>query len=58
MTINEYINLIKIQKAKNLIISGKYRMYEIAEMVGFEDQQYFTKVFKKIVGITPGEYKF
>ncbi|HHW32383.1 MAG TPA: response regulator [Clostridiaceae bacterium] len=57
MFVNEYINLIRIQKAKELLASKKYYLYEIANLVGFEDQQYFTRVFKKIVGVSPSEYR-
>ena len=32
-------------------------MKEVAEMVGFHDQKYFVKVFKKLSGVTPSEYK-
>jgi two-component system response regulator YesN len=56
MFVNEYINLIRIQKAKQLLVTNKYFLYEIANLVGFEDQQYFTRVFKKVVGVSPSEY--
>lgn len=44
-------------KAQELIASTEYKLVQIAEAVGYDDYQYFTKVFKKISGVTPGEYK-
>ena len=32
-------------------------LIDLAAMVGFEDQSYFTKVFKKVVGVSPGKYR-
>jgi len=56
MSVSEYINQIRIQKAKELLATRRYRIYEIAEQVGFSDQQYFARVFKKIVGCMPSDY--
>lgn len=57
MSIGEYVNLYRIQRAKKLILENKMKMYEIATSVGFRDQQYFTKVFKKIVGCIPTDFQ-
>ena len=56
MSVSEYINQVRVQKAKELLHSGEYRIGQIAEKVGFSDQQYFSRVFKKIVGCMPSEY--
>ena len=42
--------------AKDMIDSCEYKMYEISEKVGFENAHYFTKVFRKYIGMTPTEY--
>ena len=47
----------RIEKAKELISSTKMKVYEVSEMVGFEDTGYFSRVFKKYTGISPKEYK-
>jgi two-component system, response regulator YesN len=57
ITLSEYINLIRIKEAKNLIKNSNHLSYEIAQKVGFADYKYFTKVFKKIAGCAPSEYK-
>jgi two-component system response regulator YesN len=53
---NEYLNTVRINNAKKLMADRKYRFNQIASMVGYNDQRYFCKIFKKIVGITPREY--
>ena len=50
-----YRNMLRIQHAKVALLSG-YSIAETAAKVGFNDQFYFTKIFKQIAGITPGEY--
>ena len=57
MSVSEYINMRRIERACELIRSGNAKIYEIAEMVGIRDPNYFSSLFKKIVGIAPKEYK-
>ena len=53
----EYIINIRISKAKDLLISGvSLSMSEVAELVGFSNQNYFGRVFKKVEGISPKKY--
>ncbi len=56
MTILEYITNIRLEKAKDLLKSGAYKVYEVAEMVGYGNSQYFSQVFKKNTGISPLSY--
>lgn len=46
----------RIEIAKNLLLEGEKKIYEIAEESGYSDVRYFTKVFKKYTGVSPGEY--
>ncbi|HBE78989.1 MAG TPA: hypothetical protein DDW65_14620 [Firmicutes bacterium] len=55
-TVLDYLTLVRIDKAKRLLDSGNYKIYEVAEMVGYKTSQYFSQVFRKIVGINPIEY--
>ncbi len=47
---------IRINVAKGLLQEGNLKIYEVAEESGFPDVKYFTKVFKKYTGSSPGEY--
>ena len=42
-----------MQKAVELLKENKYKVYEIADLVGFSDYKYFIKVFKKYIGCSP-----
>lgn len=53
----EYLTNIRIEKAKELISGTEYSMKEICQMVGYTDPNYFSRSFKKKVGVTPTEYK-
>ena len=53
----EYLTNIRIENAKTLLDSGEYAMKEICTMVGYADPNYFSRSFKKNVGVTPTEYK-
>lgn len=53
---NEYINVTKIAEAKRLMAEGNLKIYEISDLIGFESSFYFSKVFKKIEGMSPTEY--
>lgn len=52
-----FICQIRIKRAAQLFDSGEYNISQIAYMTGFNDPKYFSRCFKKIVGVTPSEYK-
>lgn len=53
----EYLNSLRIEKAKELLVNTHMRSYEIAEKVGFGDETYFSRVFKKNTGISVQEFR-
>lgn len=53
----DYYNDLKIKEAKKLIREGKYNFTQIADLLGFDTPQYFSKCFKDRTHRTPGEYK-
>ncbi|MBO4902251.1 MAG: response regulator [Lachnospiraceae bacterium] len=53
----EYVTNIRIEKAKQLLASSRLSMKEICAQVGYADPNYFSRIFKKTVGVTPTEYK-
>ncbi len=52
-----YLNRVRIDKAGELLKSTHLKLYAIAERVGFADESYFSRIFKRIKGVRPGEYK-
>lgn len=53
----EYLTNVRIEKAKELLSTSDYSMKEICVRVGYSDPNYFSRSFKKNVGVTPTEYK-
>lgn len=53
----EYLTAIRIEKAKELLNTTELSMKEICTMCGYSDPNYFSRSFKKNVGVTPTEYK-
>lgn len=56
-TIGEYINSVKIKKAKELLLNSNLDIQQISEKVGISNYTYFCKLFKKHTGTTPKKYK-
>lgn len=52
----KFFNKIKVDKAKELIIEGDKKVKEVAQILGFTDEFYFSRIFKKIEGISPLEF--
>ena len=52
-----YLNNVRIEESKLLLSNTDYSIIDIAIAVGFEDQSYFSKVFKKYTGITPKQFR-
>lgn len=54
---NIYVNKVRIEAAKKLLMNDQIPLVDISSLVGFEGQSYFSKVFKKMTGVTPGKYR-
>ena len=52
-----YINRLRIDKATTMLIETSMPLNEIAELCGFEDQSWFSKIFKIYTGMSPGKYR-
>ena len=52
---NNYLTKVRMEKAKRMILEGKYLIYEIAERVGYKNIPYFSTLFKKTTGFNPTE---
>lgn len=57
ITVNDYINIAKVDKAMRWLTGTDLTMTEIASKLGFSSTQYFSTVFKRYTRVTPGEYK-
>lgn len=56
-TINQYIQNVRIQKAEYLLCNTQMKIAEIALTCGFPDSNYFTKLFRKKIGLLPSKYR-
>lgn len=54
---NDYLMQIRIHKAKELLNNPEYGVNVVSAKVGYSDYSYFGRIFKKIVGVTPSEYR-
>ena len=48
---------MRIERAKELLRNPRFKLYHISKQVGYEDANYFAKIFKKQTGVTPSEYR-
>jgi len=53
----EYLKMIRMYQAKQLLKNTNLKVYEISELVGYKTSQYFSQVFIKSVGVNPLEYR-
>ena len=56
-TLMSYITHCRVNAAMNMLRDCRYKVYEVAEMVGYRDITYFSTMFKNMVGMTPSEYQ-
>ena len=57
VTIKDYTRKLRIENAKALLKQGSYKVYEVADMVGFTSSQYFSKVFFQETNQIPQDYR-
>ncbi len=57
LSFTDYINQQRVQQALKILNTSQVSIQSVAEAVGIFDTNYFTKIFKKQIGKTPGEYK-
>ena len=53
----DYLNTVRIARAKHLLLTTNLRIYEVGNLCGYADLNYFTKVFKKATGVTPSYFR-
>ena len=57
MTLSEYISVKRIDRAKLLLLTTRMPVSEVAMSVGFQSFSYFSKIFKKRVGVEPSKFR-
>ena len=55
--LTNYLNNLRIEKAKEMLQNTTLKAYEISEMVGYSNTNYFYRIFKKITGVSPTDYR-
>ncbi|MCQ2412384.1 MAG: helix-turn-helix domain-containing protein [Sphaerochaetaceae bacterium] len=57
MSFSKYLNKLRTERAKELLIATDISILEICELTGYEDQSYFTRIFKKYQGMAPNAFR-
>lgn len=52
----DWLSMLRVKKAKELLTDSNFTVKEVCFMVGYKDPNYFSRIFKKRIGITPSEY--
>lgn len=52
----QYVNTLKVKRAKELLHQGNYKVHEVAAIVGCNNTNTFIRIFKQYIGVSPGEY--
>lgn len=55
-TYTDYLIELRMERAKELLSQGKYKVYEVSKMVGYRSEKYFFRIFKQYTGCSPTEY--
>ena len=53
----DYLNEVRIEKAKEMLSGSDRKMYQVSRAVGYDNPKYFFRVFKKVTGMTPEQYR-
>ncbi len=56
-TFVHYLSRCRIEKAKEMLEHSNLKIYEVGEMVGYQNPRYFSSIFRKLTGVTPNEYR-
>lgn len=57
LTLGQYLTKIRCKKARELLLETDWKLFKVANKVGFHDDKYFIKVFEKQFGISPNQYR-
>lgn len=57
LSIQSYVQQLRIQRAKELLLSGDLSITQIAQVVGYTDSKHFSRVFRKLAGLSPRSFR-
>lgn len=57
MNFVDYLKEVRVKKSMELLRDPNYKIYEVAEKVGYQNSKHFTKIFRSVTGISPSEYR-
>ena len=57
MNFSDYLKKIRIDNAKNMLLNTEQTVEDISYAVGYSDIKYFSRLFKKLTGVTPTEFR-
>ena len=57
LTLNQYITGYRIERAQEMLSDPRYKITDVAARVGYTDVNYFGKIFKKVTGVSPSEFR-
>jgi AraC family transcriptional regulator len=56
-SVGDCVRRLRVESARRLLEDGRQPLSEVALAAGFADQSHFTRVFRRLTGMTPGEYR-
>jgi YesN/AraC family two-component response regulator len=57
LTFTDYLGRVRVEKAKNLLLNPHLRVSEIAYTVGFQSLTHFNRIFRKVAGEAPTDFR-
>lgn len=53
----DYVTALRMEEAKHLMATTDKKRYEVAYAVGYESPEHFSRMFKRVLGLTPAEFR-
>ncbi|WP_168122925.1 response regulator [Paenibacillus sp. HB172176] len=57
VNLSEYVEQLRINYAKSYVLNPQLKISQVAQIVGYQDDKYFSRVFKKLTGCSPNDYR-
>jgi YesN/AraC family two-component response regulator len=54
--LRDYIHRVRIEEAKKLLLNTNKKVYEVCDLVGYTNVESFSRIFKKLTGVSPNKY--